>query len=192
MKLTARSVLLVSMVCGLAVLAPVVSYAGLAPPGADLSGRWTLTSSCSLPLEEASCVYEGSGEVMQDGNPVAGQVTLFLISGPAGCPAEMMASLTGNLSDLTLIGSLDGGMILGILNFGGQVSADGSMIDGTSAAGRGQPFEGTTCSFSAARRQLFDPSIPTLSGVALALLAALLLVGGVLMLRRGKGGTASV
>jgi len=192
MKLTARGSITTLIVLAIAVLAPTLAHAGLVPPGTDLSGRWILTSSCTLPAEEQACVYEGSGELMQNGGPVNGQVTLFLISGPAGCPAEMMASVMGTLSGLAFFGTLDGGMLLGTLDFSGQASADGSTLGGDSNSPDGQPFAGTSCTWSAARRQLFDPSIPTLSGVALALLAVLLLAGGVLMLRRRQGGGASV
>jgi len=192
LKLTARCSTMALIALAIAVLAPTFAHAGMIPPGADLSGRWTLTSSCNLPAEEQACVYEGSGELLQDGSPVNGQATLFLLSGPAGCPPEMMATLLGNVSGLSFFGSLDGGMPLGILTFGGQISADGNSVSGDSSSPDGQPFAGTTCTWSAARRVLFDPSIPTLSGVALALLAALLLAGGVLILRRRQGGGASV
>lgn len=189
MKLTARISTSALILLGIAVLAPTALHAGLAP-ATDVSGPWQLSSSCNLQGEEAPCVYEGSGNLVQDMGVVAGDATLMLISGPAACPAELMATVMGSVSGLTFIGTLDGGQ-LGILNFDSLVTPDGNSIDGTSMAPDGEPFQGTNCTWAAAQNQLFNPEIPTLNEVGLVLLVVLLLGGGLLVLRRRQGGGAS-
>lgn len=182
MRNTARVCFAILTLVGISALLPTTVDAGLSPPVGDISGDWTLPTTCTLPTDEV-CVFEGGGSLMLVGNEVSGQVTLMLASGNSPpCPTEMMATLMGTLSGVDFFGSLDGGQLLGTLDFSGQVSPDLQMIDGTSRAPDGQPFAGTTCVWAAQRQEAVF--IPTLSGVGLALLVALLLGGGLLMLRR--------
>lgn len=191
MQSTARISTTALILLGIVALAPTVLHAGLAPPASDVSGPWQFSSSCNLPGEEAPCIYQGSGNLSQDGNSVSGDATLMLISGPVNCPTEMMASVMGTLSGLSFFGDLDGGQLLGMLDFDGAVSPDGGSMEGTSSAPEGEPFEGVTCEWSAIQEVLFDPAIPTLDEVGLVLLTILLLGGGLLVLRRRQGGASA-
>jgi hypothetical protein len=181
MRNTARVCFAILTLVGISALLPTTVDAGLLPPAGDISGDWTLPTTCTLPNEDV-CVYEGSASLLQDGNDIGGQATLMLVSGPDTCPTEMMATVMGTLSGLDLFGSLDGGQLLGILNFNGGATPDLQMIQGTSMAPDGQPFAGTTCVWAAQPQEAV--LIPTLSGVGLVLLVVLLLGGGLLMLRR--------
>jgi hypothetical protein len=182
MRNTARVCFAILTLVGISALLPTTVDAGILPPAGDISGDWTLPTTCTLPPGDEDCVFEGSASLLQDGNQIGGQATLMLVSGPDSCPSEMMATVMGTLSGLDLFGTLDGGQLLGILNFNGGASPDLQMIQGTSMAPDGQPFAGTTCDWDAQRQEAVF--IPTLSGVGLALLVALLLGGGLLMLRR--------
>jgi len=186
MNATARTCFAILVLVGISALLSTTVHAGVVPPAGDLSGDWSLPTTCTLPTEE-ECVFEGGGTLIQDGDQIGGQATLMLVSGPEPpCPAEMMATVMGTLNGLLFVGTLDGGQ-LGMLSFSGDVSPDLQMIQGTSRVPDGEPFQGTICTWSAARQQAVF--IPTLSEAALALLAVLLLGGGLLMLRRRSVGS---
>lgn len=177
-----RTSIVVVLVLGVAALLPAAAEAGLAVMP-DLSGNWSLSASSQLPGENEPCVYQGTGQLQQVGSQVTGQATLMLVSGPPACPDEMMANVDGSLDGLLFGGQLDGGQLLGIMDFTGQVSQDGRMISGDNSVPDGQPFQGATGTWMSER--LFATiAIPTLTGVGLALLVVLLLSGGLLILRR--------
>lgn len=184
----------VSRVALTATFAALLAFTALAqvPPPPDLSGRWTLNATGQLPDENLPCVFEGSGLMSQDGTQLTGQASLMLVSGPAACPAEMMADLTGSLDGSIFTGILDGGDLFGILDFTGQVdpvpAVAVSPLSARTLAGRftvrpGGPFGGTTGGWSAARI-LSVLEIPTLTGVGVAALIALLAAASFVLLRR--------
>lgn len=183
MKVIARNSFAILVILGVSALYPIAAYAGIAAPAGDLTGDWTLPTTCTLPSED-ECVYEGGGSLVQDGSQVSGQVTLVLVNGDSPpCPTEMMATVMGTIQGNDFFGTLDGGQ-LGMLDFSGVVSQDVEMIDGSSSVPDGEPFQGTLCTWVAQRQEAVF--IPTLNGAALALLAILLLGGGMLMLRRRR------
>lgn len=186
MKATARIFFAILTLAGLCSLIPSTAHAGALAPAGDISGDWTLPTTCTLPTDDV-CVYDGGGTLNQDGAQVGGTATLRLVNGPDACPMELMGSVMGTLEGLTFMGTIDGGN-LGTLNFSAQVSDDLQMMSGTSMIPDGQPFQGTTCTWSAQLR-LGVFAIPTLGEGALALLALLLLGGGLVMLRRRAVGS---
>lgn len=187
MKATARICFAILTLAGFCTLIPTTAHAGIAQPVGDISGDWTLPTTCTLPNQDV-CVYDGGGTLNQDGSQVVGTATLRLVSGPDSCPMELMADVSGILDGSMLFGTLDGGQ-LGMLDFSAQVSQDLQMMQGTSVVPDGEPFQGTTCTWSAQLR-LGVFAIPTLGEGALALLALLLLGGGLVMLRRRAVGSA--
>ncbi len=60
-----------------------------------VNGSWTLQANALLPEQEIPCSFEGSAQVVQDGNEFNGTAALTLSGGPDACPAEMMASING-------------------------------------------------------------------------------------------------
>lgn len=185
MNTTARICFAILVLAGICTLLPTAAHAGIAPPAGDLTGDWTLPTTCTLPNEDV-CVYAGGGTLNQDGSQVGGTATLRLVSGPDSCPMELMADVMGVLDGLLFIGTLDGGN-LGTLEFSAVVSQDLQMMQGDSRVPDGQPFQGTVCTWSARRLDAFV--IPTLGEGALVLLAILLLGGGLVMLRRRAVGS---
>lgn len=155
------------------------------PTPDDLSGQWTLSATGLLPEQNLPCVFEGSGQMTQNGSQLTGQATLLLVEGPDACPGEMMADLDGSLDGLFFGGTLDGGEMFGVLDFSGQVSQDGRMISGDYTVRDGGPFQGTDGQWSS-ERLLSVLAIPTLSGSALLVLALLLLGAAFFTLRRHR------
>ena len=152
----------------------------------DLEGTWDLQASGVIPPEAEPCVFEGSGEMTQSGDQLAGQATLLLVSGPAVCPAEMAGNIMGQVEGSSLFGMLDGGEQFGGLNFDGTVSNDGSSIEGTYDVKPEGPFSNVTDgTWSAAvQQQVSVLEIPTVGAWGLALLTALLALTSLLVLRQ--------
>lgn len=174
----------ISRIAFTASLAALVAGAALAqvPAPVDLSGHWSLSATGLLPGQNLPCVFEGSGFMTQSGGQLQGHATLMLVQGPAVCPAEMMAQLSGVLDGLTFFGTLNGGDMFGMLDFQGRVGPDGRSLMGSFTVRSGGPFSGTTGEWSSNLLAIFR--IPTLSGIGLALLALLILVASFLVLRR--------
>lgn len=134
------------------------------------------------------CLYSGTVTLSQDGAQVAGPAELFLVSGPASCPAEMSGNLTGTITTGELVGSylisgmIDGSDPSGVVSFSGSLSPNpgGS---GDFAVTQGD-FLGTSGSWMAVLQQSIVDEIPVLGRFGLALLTALLLAGGAWILAR--------
>ena len=192
----------------IAVLVTVCALAAvpLAAQPTDFSGTWKLQTNAFLPEEKTPCVYEGTVQFAQTGESAwSGPATLTLTSGPAACPAEMMADCVGNLDGDTLFGTLDGGMTFGMASFTGTEVGVG-MIKGTlgpapdgvrskatlapKASWNGGfstdsgPFAGASGTFIAARQSVLE--IPTLTETGLLVMAVLLLATATYLLMRRR------
>lgn len=165
------------------LLLPTFAWPAFGQP--NLEGTWDLQVSGVLPSETDPCVFEGSGEMVQDGDQLTGMATLMLVSGPAACPLEMMADLMGEVEGSSFFGMLDGGQMFGGLNFSGTIAGDGSSIQGTYEVKPEGPFTGVTDgTWSAAvQQQVSVLEIPTVGAWGLMLLAALLALASLLFLR---------
>lgn len=161
----------------------------LAPAGlqaqANLTGSWEMQATGQIPDENMPCNFTGTANVVQSGNGLSGTADLMLTSGPPACPQEMMANIGGTVSGggaapEVAMGALMGGQ-LGTAQFSGNVRGDGNQVGGTYAVDSG-PFMGTSGTWNSLRHAV--AAIPTLAGVALILLAVLLLAGGYFMGRR--------
>ncbi len=150
----------------------------------DLTGTWDLTSQVTIPGEELPCNYSGQAMITQNGTEISGTAQQSFVSGPASCPAEMAASLSGYFDGtrqmVVLNGSLMGGQ-LGTLYFSGDISRDQG--GGGSFGVETGPFAGAGGSWSALLRQQLE-AIPALTPLGLTLLVVLLLGLGALLLRR--------
>ena len=162
-------------------IAAVPAMAGIVLP--DLSGQWTLQATGQLPGEETPCVFQGGGSMTQTGDQVTGQATLMLVSGPAACPAEMMADLSGLVEGSAFFGTLDGGEMFGMLQFQGTIGQEETTLVGTYEVEPEGPFSGTTGTWQAMIAQSIL-AIPTANAATLTLLAALLAAASLLFLRQ--------
>ena len=192
----------------IAVLVTVCALAAvpLAAQPTDFSGTWKLQTNAYLPEEKTPCVFEGTVQLTQvEPNQWSGPATLTLVSGPAGCPAEMMADCTGSAEGGTLTGSLDGGMTFGTAFFTATEVGTG-MLKGTLGGApaevrskatlapkadydggfstEGGPFSGTTGTFIAMRQSVLE--IPTLTETGLLIMAVLLLATATYLLMRRR------
>lgn len=152
-------------------------------PVPDYSGNWMLNTTVILPNDGGTCVFEGMANVIQDGMGLGGTATLMLVNGPAACPMEMMASLSGQVDGngcLTL-GLLLGGQ-LGEATFTGCPGDAPDSLAGRFSVEMG-PFAGATGSWSAVRAAPSVLEIPTVSALGLTGFVMLLLVAGALLLR---------
>jgi len=150
-------------------------------PIPDLSGQWLLSADVLLEGETVPCHFEGLANIMQDGTMLSGNVTLGLITGPAACPPEMSAMLSGGIelgTQVLLFGQLGGD--LGTLDFSGQISPNPG--GGGDFIVRQGMFAGAMGVWAA---QMVESvlQIPTLTAVGLTLLTLLLLGVGTLLLR---------
>lgn len=160
-------------------------FAGPAFGQPNLEGTWDLQVSGVIPPEVEPCVFEGSGDMVQDGDQLTGQATLLLVSGPTVCPPEMAADIMGEVEGSSFFGMLDGGEQFGGLNFTGTLSNDGSSIEGTYDVKPEGPFSDVTDgTWSAVVQQVSVLEIPTVGAWGLALLTALLALTSLLVLRR--------
>jgi len=158
----------------------------------DVSGAWTLEVTGLLPDQNVACTFQGTAQVVQNGDTISGTAQLTLVSGPEGCPAEMLAEISGSWDGETLFGTLEGGD-LGTASFTGSVGAPKAAgvatrasvpaVQGTYDVTLGG-FQGTMGTWAAAIMVGAQISIPTLGAWALLLLATLLLGTGVWVLRR--------
>jgi hypothetical protein len=195
-----------------AVPAAAIFFVCLAAPAAlpaqilDLTGTWNLELEANLPEEEPpppelaagsaaaapkggvpgpDCVYAGTVVASQDGADWTGPAELTLVSGEAGCPAEMIGDLTGTLSEvggtIFIDGFIDGGDPAGNATFFGTISPNpgGS---GSMTVNQGS-FDGASGAWLA--ELLHSPEeIPELTPAGLAVLTLLLLAGGAWLLGR--------
>lgn len=180
------------------LILPILAVPASAQP--NLDGTWDLQASGVIPpvVEEVPalnanpdrgvmiepCVFEGSGNLVQDGNQLTGQANLMLISGPAECPDEMMADIMGEVEGSSFFGMLDGGQMFGGLNFNGTISQDGTSIEGTYDVKPEGPFSNVTNGVWTAALQLSILAIPTVGAWGLGLFAAILALTSLLFLRR--------
>jgi hypothetical protein len=195
-----------------AIPAAAILFVGLAVPVAlqaqilDLTGTWNLELEANLPGEEPpppelaagsatlaprggvpgpDCVYAGTVVASQSGADWTGPAELTLVSGEAGCPAEMIGDLTGTLSEdggtIFITGFIDGGDPGGNATFSGTISPNpgGS---GTMTVNQGS-FDGTGGIWAAVLQQS-ALEIPELTPTGLAVLTLLLLAGGAWLLGR--------
>ncbi len=170
----------------------------------DVSGTWALQTTAQLSDENEPCLFSGTARVVQVGSRINGPAQLFLDSGPAACPAEMMAQLTGTVGPQGLSGTLNGGDLFGVASFQGQVNAGGVSLQGTiefqRRAGAGPaPGGGATGGFSVTSgpfsggmgtwdAQLTEVmGIPVLTAAGVAFLTALILLSTIWLLRRTAG-----
>lgn len=188
------------------LLAAVAAPAALNAQILDLTGTWNLELEANLPGEEPpppelaagsaalaprggvpgpDCVYSGTVVASQSGADWTGPAELTLVSGEAGCPAEMIGDLTGTLSEdggtIFITGFIDGGDPGGNATFSGTISPNpgGS---GTMTVNQG-PFDGAAGSWAAVLQQS-ALEIPELTPAGLAALTLLLLAGGAWLLGR--------
>jgi hypothetical protein len=148
------------------------------------------TSAPALaPKQGAPCLYSGTVVLTQVGDQVSGPAELFLISGPASCPAEMSGMLTGTLSagdvmgSMLISGMIDGADPSGVTTFSGTLSPNpgGS---GDFAVTQGD-FIGTGGTWLAVLQQSIL-EIPGLGPLGLGLLTVLLLAAGAWILARSQ------
>lgn len=171
----------IMLLIGVAVLVPAAPATAQGAPVPDLAGQWLLSTDVLLEGETVPCHFEGLARIMQDGTELSGEVTLGLVTGPAACPPEMTAQLSGGLeigTEVYLFGQLGGD--LGALNFSGQISPNpGGGGDFNVTQGM---YMGLTGTWAA---ELLESvlQIPTLTAVGLTLLTLLLLGAGALLLR---------
>jgi hypothetical protein len=195
-----------------ALPAAAIFFVGLAAPAAlpaqilDLTGTWNLELEANLPGEVPpppelaagsatlapkggvpgpDCFYSGTVVASQDGDDWTGPAELTLVSGEAGCPAEMIGDLTGTLSEvggtIFIDGFIDGGNPAGNATFSGTISPNpgGS---GTMTVNQGS-FDGTGGIWAAVLQQS-ALEIPELTPAGLAVLTLLLLAAGAWLLGR--------
>jgi hypothetical protein len=145
----------------------------------DLSGAWDMETTALLPGAEEPCVFSGACEMQEAESELTGTVELMLISGPEGCPAEMLADLSGFVDGDEVGGVLMGGQ-LGEATFAGERTAS---FTGDFTAEDG-PYAGSTGSWFAVRPpDLPVTAIPTATGLGLALLVLALLGAGLWVMR---------
>jgi hypothetical protein len=193
---------LIALTAAVAVGAPAALEAQIL----DLTGTWNLELEANLPGEEPpppelaagsselapkggvaapDCVYSGTVVASQSGADWTGPAELTLVSGEAGCPAEMIGDLTGTLSEvggtIFIDGFIDGGDPAGNATFFGTISPNpgGS---GTMTVNQGS-FDGAGGSWAAVLQQS-ALEIPELTPAGLAVLTLLLLAGGAWLLGR--------
>ncbi len=179
----------------------------------DLSGQWTLQTTASFSpaagastsgVNTANCTFEGTATVSQDGGSIMGPVSLTLTSGSPECPKDMQANLSGDLQGTQFGGTLDGGDMFGTADFTGSLNSDRMTLSGElkfsqapagpvgqQAGGgfnvrAGGPFAGGMGNWMAQMMAGGPAPIPTLGDLGVALLAAALLLSGVLFMRRAS------
>lgn len=188
-----------AIIVAAALLALALAASAEAQVAVDFSGTWRLSVEATEPAPAAAvapslapkqggtCVYSGNVMLTQSGAMVSGPVQLFLVSGPASCPAEMSGNLTGTLSAGDVMGTfLINGMIdgvdpAGVTSFSGTLSPNPGGT-GDLAVTQGM-FAGTGGTWMAVlQRSVLQ--IPGLGPVGLALLTVLLLAAGAWILAR--------
>lgn len=177
----------------------VVAGTPLSAQTTDISGAWNLQLTANLPEVMNPCVFSGTAAITQLGAEFSGTANLSYVSGPEGCPMEMMATLGGAIDGNLLQGTLDGGKAFGTATFTGTLDGTVAMV-GTlegapssatlapkaTPAGRmttdSGPFAGTAGNWLAARQSVLE--IPTLTETGLLLMAILLLATATYFLMR--------
>jgi hypothetical protein len=190
-----------AILVAVALFALVLGASAQVQAQVDFSGTWRLdveanepvamgTSAPALaPKQGAPCLYSGTVVLTQVGDQVSGPAELFLISGPASCPAEMSGMLTGTLSagdvmgSMLISGMIDGADPSGVTTFSGTLSPNpgGS---GDFAVTQGD-FIGTGGTWLAVLQQSIL-EIPGLGPLGLGLLTVLLLAAGAWILARSQ------
>lgn len=190
----------------IAILVALCALASAPLAAQDVSGTWNLQMTATLVGAEAPCDYTGTIQLSLVDGVWIGPASLTLTSGPAGCPAEMMATCTGNFDGGTFYGTLDGGKLFGTATVTGTLAA-GDRLKGTVKLAPSDPgakaklapkttyqggmmtdpegpFAGATGTFVAARQSPLE--IPTLTETGLILLAILLMASAIFFLVRGR------
>lgn len=175
-----RSILLV-----LVLLSPT---AARAQAGVTVSGPWTLQAEITLPQGagegQTPCTFTGGAEVDQDNEGAfTGTASLNLDSGPAECPQQVSADVSGTVDGTSINGMLSGGN-LGDAFFDGSVVAEALTLNGTIGVETG-PFGGAGGTWSGLLGGSAQ-AIPTLDAVGLVLLALLLVGLGWMVLARRR------
>lgn len=154
----------------------------------DFSGNWDLQTETTLDGEETPCVYQGTVPVDAVEGEWSGPAELFLISGPAACPAEMTGDMVGFVNQdgeqFFITGSISGSDPTGNATFDGVISPNpgGS---GTFGVDEG-PFAGANGIWVAELLAQSVLEIPVLGPFGLAALTALLLISGGWILARSQ------
>lgn len=169
-----------ALILALALIAPAALQAQ-----SELEGNWQLETSTILSGETTPCLYQGQLPLTQNESNWSGPTELFLVSGPAACPAEMTGDLTGNINQdgdqFFIDGFVDGTDPTGDATFTGVITANPGG-GGTFAVQEG-PFADEEGSWAA--QLLHSPmEIPDLGPLGLVLLTALLLGAGAWVLAR--------
>ena len=171
-----------ALLLALALVAPAAIRAQ-----SELEGTWELQAETTLSGEETPCLYQGQLPLTQNENDWSGPAELFLLSGPAACPAEMTGDLTGNITqdgnDFFIDGFVDGTAPQGAATFTGVLSANPGG-GGTFAVTDG-PFQDEEGVWAA---ELLESilEIPHLGPLGLTVLTALLLGAGAWILARSQ------
>jgi len=149
----------------------------------NATGQWDLQANGILPDVQGTCLFQGTANVVQNGNAISGDATLMLQSGPQACPPEMMAQIQGAWeTDTLLFGALLGGN-LGEASFSTGPVVRAVQLGGSYIVTSG-PFNGVSGSWQAVMRAVAAAQIPTLATLGVVLLAALLFGVGGMVLRR--------
>lgn len=123
MKSLPRAVL-VSLALTLSLMTwPLVAQTGLA-------GAWSIQMNAYLPDAQVPCVFQGTLDLSTTKSSWTGPMTVSLLSGPAGCPAQMSGICIANL---------DGNIVTGTLSSDtfGSATFSGSLVPASTAGGSG-------------------------------------------------------
>lgn len=177
-----RASAIAALILALALVAPAAVRAQ-----EELEGTWQLQVQTILSGEETPCLYQGQLPLTQNESDWSGPAELFLVSGPAACPAEMTGELTGNISqdgeDFFIDGFVDGSAPDGAASFTGVLSPNPGG-GGTFAVTQG-PFQDEEGTWAAELLQSVL-EIPHLGPLGLVVLTGLLLAGGAWILSRSQ------
>lgn len=177
-----RTIAISVLVLALALVVPAAVQAQ-----SELEGTWQLQVSTTLSGEETPCLYQGQLPLTQNESNWSGPTELFLVSGPAACPAEMTGDLTGNINQdgdqFFIDGFVDGADPTGSATFTGVVTANPGG-GGTFAVTQGS-FDGEEGSWAAELGHSIA-EIPNLGPLGLLVLTALLLAAGAWILARSQ------
>ncbi len=170
-----------------------------------LSGNWTVHATAYLPEAQTPCEFEGTLQLAPDTEGWTGPITLHLLSGPEGCPAEMTAECSANLDGDSVGGTLTSaefgmadftGTLTGVAEMEGTLQGGGQLPrHGEAAVTPDDPpqggfhtntgqFEGVGGTWVAARQSVLE--IPALTGTGAILLTLLLLAAASLLLVRRR------
>lgn len=170
----------------------LVALPAVAPAGEtiDLSGQWEITAEV-FPVQQqpqeggqTPCSFAGTADITQDGSEFGGTAELELLDGPAECPLEMDADVSGAIDEG---GNVEAAMLdgqLGTAFFSGTFGIVDEIEGGGTVDTETGPFGGSSGTWSAALGAPPVQAIPTLTGLGLIGLVVLLAVSALLVVRR--------